>query len=131
LGERPSTNQVSEADEPRKLPVGAQKTVEPFGLTLSELTPQLAPNYGTQIGKGVVVKNINPASFIADVKASNGAVALSRGDLIQRINRLPVADLKTFNETALKLKTGDAVVLHVVSPLERGAQMRIVQFTVQ
>ncbi len=132
LGERPSNNRVGEADEPKKLPVGGQKTpLEPFGLTLSELTPQLAPNYTTQGGRGVVVKNINPASFIADVKASNGEDALNKGDLIQRINRVSVTDLKIFNDTALKLKTGDAVVLHVISPLTRGAQMRIVQFTVQ
>lgn len=132
LGERPSNNTVGETDEPKKLPVGGQKpAVEPFGLTLSELTPQLAPNYRTQSGRGVVVKKINPASFIADVKASNGADALREGDLIQRVNRVSVTDLKTFNDTALKLKTGDAVVMHVVSPLTRGAQMRIVQFTVQ
>ncbi|HXG84137.1 MAG TPA: trypsin-like peptidase domain-containing protein [Pyrinomonadaceae bacterium] len=132
LGERPSNNRIGETDEPKKLPVGGQKTAaETFGLTLSELTPQLAPNYRTQGGRGVVVKKINPASFIADVKASNGADALNEGDLIQRVNRVSVSDLKTFNDTALKLKTGDAVVLHVVSPLTRGAQMRIVQFTVQ
>lgn len=133
LGERPSNNTIGETDEPKKLPLNAQKNpVEPFGLTLSELTPQLAPNYRTQGGgKGVIVKTINPASFIADVKASNGADALREGDLIQRINRISVTDLKTFNDTALKLKTGDAVVLHIISPLTRGAQMRIVQFTIQ
>ncbi len=132
LGERPSNNTISDADEPKKLPANGQKNnVEPFGLTLSELTPQLAANYRTEGGRGVVVKNINPASFIADVKNSGGGDALREGDLIQRINRIPVTNLKTFNNTALKLKTGDAVVLHIVSPLERGAQMRIVQFTIQ
>lgn len=133
LGERPSNNQIGEADERKKLPVNNQKAAaEPFGLTLIELTPQLAGNYRTQdAGKGVVVKTINPASFIADVKASNGAEALYEGDLIQRINRVPVTDLKTFNDTALRLKTGDPVVLHVTGPRARGSQLRIVQFTVQ
>jgi len=132
LGERPSSNVMGETGAPRKLPVGGQKTaVEPFGLTLSELTPQLAANYRTESRKGVVVKTINPASFIADVKTANGLDALNEGDLIQRVNRVSVTDLKTFNEIALKLKTGDAVVMHVVSPITRGAQMRILQFTVQ
>ncbi len=135
LGERPSSNNIAATDDaPKKLPVDGQKTpVEPFGLTLTELTPQLAALYKLQGEKGVLVKNINPASFIADVKTSSGAGALNEGDLIQRINRVPVTDQKTFIETANKLKTGDAVVLHVLSysPLDGRAQMRIVQFTVQ
>lgn len=132
LGERPSSTVMGETGAPRKLPVGGQKTaVEPFGLTLSELTPQLAANYRTESGKGVVVKTINPASFIADVKTANGLDALNEGDLIQRVNRISVTDLKKFNDIALRLKTGDAVVMHVISPITRGAQMRILQFTVQ
>jgi hypothetical protein len=53
--------------------------------------------------------------------------------LIQRINRTPVTDLKTFGEIAARLKTGDAVVLQVISNNRsgRGGQMKIVQFTVQ
>ncbi len=132
LGERPSKNLIAGDDAPKKLPVNAQKTpLEPFGLTLTELTPQLAAIYKLQGAKGVVVKNINPASFIADVKTSGGSDALNQGDLIQRINRVSVTDTKTFTETANKLKTGDAVVLHVLTPSLRGAQLRIVQFTVQ
>ncbi|MDQ3321237.1 MAG: trypsin-like peptidase domain-containing protein [Acidobacteriota bacterium] len=132
LGERPSNNTVASDAAPKKLPLNPQKKpVEPLGLTLTELTPQLSALYSLQGEKGVIVKKINPASFIADVKTPNGAEALSEGDLIQRVNRIPVADLKTFNETAGRLKTGDAVVLHVLNPLKRGAQMRIVQFTVQ
>ncbi len=132
LGERPSKNLIAGDDTPKKLPVNGQKTpLEPFGLTLTELTPQLAAIYKLQGAKGVLVKNINPASFIADVKTPGGADALNQGDLIQRINRVSVTDTKTFTETANKLKTGDAVVLHILTPSQRGAQLRIVQFTIQ
>lgn len=132
LGERPSNSQTGELDEPKKLSPNAGKNpVEPFGLTLAELTPQLAALYKLQGEKGVVVKNINPASFLADVKTSSGAEALQEGDLIQRINRVSVADAKSFADAANRLKTGDAVVLHVLSATRNGAQMRIVQFTVQ
>ncbi len=132
LGERPS-NQIADVDEPKKLtPNGQKNPVEPFGLTLTELTPQLAALYKLQTSeKGVVVKNINPASFIADVRTASGGEALSEGDLIQRINRVPVTDTKTFSDAANRLKVGDAVVLHVLSATSRGTQMRIVQFTVQ
>jgi serine protease Do len=134
LAERPSKNIVSDDATQRKLSIeGQKKSVEPFGLTLTELTSQLAAIYKLEGEKGVVVKNINPASFIADVKNSNGTDAIGEGDLIQRINRAPVTNLKTFNDVAGKLKTGDAVVLHVLNynRLARSMQQRIVQFTVQ
>ncbi|HSK71529.1 MAG TPA: trypsin-like peptidase domain-containing protein [Pyrinomonadaceae bacterium] len=135
LGERPSNNSVASNDDtPKKLPVNSQREQpKPLGLTVVELTPQLIEMYKLESNKGLLVKEINPASFIADVKLSNGNEALGEGDLIQRINRIPVTDLKTFNEVAGKLKTGDAVVLHVLSNnrLSRSPQVKIVQFTVQ
>jgi serine protease Do len=133
LSERPSNNKVIDDPSSRR-PLGAQKeNQKPFGLTLLELNPALISTYKLEMNKGLLVKEINPASFIADVKASNGTDALGEGDLIQRINRTEVNDLKTFAEIAAKLKTGDAVVLQVLSNNRsgRGGQMKIVQFTVQ
>ena len=134
LGERPSTNKTTaDLDEPKKLPVGTREMQKPLGLTVVELTPQIIETYKLENEKGLLVKEINPASYIADVKNSNGGDALIEGDLIQRVNRVRVTDLKTFNEVAGKLKSGDAVVLHVIS-FNRSArtfQQKIVQFTVQ
>ncbi len=133
--ERPSNNKIIDDETPVKLPVdGQKKPVEPFGLTLTELTPQDAGIYKLQGEKGLIIKNINPASFIADVKNTTGTdAALSKGDLIQRINRVPVTTLKSFTDVASKLKTGDAVVLHILNyiPQRQTTQLRIVQFTVQ
>lgn len=130
LAERPSNNRVpTDENSRRRLSVGNQnEPVKPFGLTLTELTPTLAASYKLQGQKGLIIRNINPASYIADVKTSNGGEALREGDLILRINRREVTDLKTFNEIAGSLKKGDAVVLHVLS---RDLQTRVVQFTVQ
>ncbi|MEP7038984.1 MAG: Do family serine endopeptidase [Acidobacteriota bacterium] len=133
--ERPSNNKIIDDETPVKLPIdGQRKPVEPFGLTLTELTPQDAAIYKLQGEKGLIIKNINPASFIADVKNTTGTdSALSKGDLIQRINRVPVTTLKSFNDVTSKLKTGDAVVLHILNyiPQRQTTQLRIVQFTVQ
>ncbi len=134
LAERPSNNRaVGEEDAPKKLSVGEREMQKPLGLTLVELTPQVIETYKLQNEKGLLVREINPASFIADVKNSSGDDALVEGDLIQRINRVRVTDLKTFNEVAGKLKTGDAVVMHVISfdRRTRSFQQKIVQFTVQ
>lgn len=134
LAERPSNDKAPEADERKVLPVnGVKEEAKPFGLTLAELTPTLAATYSLQGQKGLVVKEINPASFIADVKSSTGDDALYKGDLIQRINRIEVTNLNSFNEVARNLKKGDAVVLHVLSNtrMTRTPQLKVVQFTVQ
>ena len=134
LAERPSNNIAPGDEAPKKLSIdGQKKPTEPLGLTLSELTPSLAAVYKLEGEKGVLVKNINPASFIADVKNSNGSDALNEGDLIQRINRVPITSVQSFNEAAGRLKTGDAVVLQILSfnRQTRTPQLRIVQFTIQ
>ncbi len=135
LGERPVDSSNSEDDPtPVKLPI--QRTVQdprPFGLTLAELTPDVASLYRLEGQKGLLVKDINPESYIADVKVSTGNTALGEGDLIVKINRQPVSDVKTFTAAANALKPGDAVVLHVLTlnPRDRVAILKIVQFTVQ
>ncbi|MDQ3087214.1 MAG: Do family serine endopeptidase [Acidobacteriota bacterium] len=134
LAERPSNNKILDDEKPTKLSIdGQKKPTEPLGLTLTELTPSLAAVYKLEGEKGVLVKNINPASFIADVKNSNGSDALNEGDLIQRINRTSITNVQSFNEAAGKLKTGDAVVLQILSfnRQTRSPQLRIVQFTIQ
>ena len=118
----------------RKLPIdGTAVDAKPFGLTLSELTPALATQYKLDGLKGLVIKDVNPASFIADVRNSSGNEALGEGDLIQRINRVTVTDLKEFSAIVAKLKAGDPVVLQVMSynPVLRTPQMKVVQFTVK
>jgi serine protease Do len=135
LGERPSSALATDDDPGRRKlqidPKGEEQ--KPFGLTVAELTPTLAATYKLEGMKGLVVREVNPTSFIADVKNSFGGEALGEGDLIQRINRVAVTDLKSFNETVAKLKPGDAVVLHVMAynPQTRVPQLKIVQFTVK
>lgn len=135
VGERPVVrpSDVDDGDR-RVLPVdGAKAEQKPFGLTLSALTPALVEKYNLEGQKGIVVKEINPASFIADVKNSFGREALGEGDLIQRINRVNVTDTKAFGDLVAKLKVGDPVVLHVLfySPEAGATQLKIVQFTVK
>jgi serine protease Do len=136
LSERPSTSQdpagsrASNNRMPLERPADAAK---PFGLTLTEVTPALAATYKLDGQKGLIVKEINPESFIADVKISNGVDALGEGDVIQRINRVPVTSLKSFTDIVGKLKKGDAVVMHVLAfnTRSQSSQLKIVQFTVQ
>lgn len=134
LGERPQNKRDETESSPTKTSLERTKEeAKPFGLTLAELTPALATSYKLPGQKGLIVKDINPESFIADIKASDGDDALGEGDVIQRINRVPVTDMKAFTDAVNKLKKGDPVVLYILSfrrnPLE--PQLKIVQFTVQ
>jgi len=132
LGERPALK-AADVNAKRSPETSRGDSEKPFGLTLAELTPTLATTYKLEGQKGVVVRDVNPASYIADVKISNGTDALDEGDLIQRVNRVSISDLKSFNETVSKLRPGDAVVLEVLA-YDRGARglrLKVVQFTVQ
>lgn len=134
LAERERKSETAAADEPQKRPLRPNTEAQkPFGLTLSELTPALASTYGLDGQKGLIVRDVNPSSYIADVKMSNGTDALVEGHLIQRINRVPVTTLTAFSDIVAKLKVGDAVVLEVLAATPRGGspQLKIVQFTVQ
>lgn len=134
LGERPSRRVSSTDGSVPKIPVkDVSEEQKPFGLTLAELTPLLAQKYKLQGLKGLVIKEVNSASFTSDLKDSLGFPALGEGDLIQRLNRVTVADLKAFNDAASRLRVGDAVVLHIRSyvPGSQSVQLKIVQFTVR
>jgi serine protease Do len=134
LGERPLRTDRSDEESSRtRLPLERKEESKPFGLTLVELTPTLAATHKLEGQKGVLVREINPESYIADVKLSNGVDALGEGDLIQRINRVAVNDVASFSQAVGKLRKGDAVVLHVLTydGRNRRLQFKVVQFTVQ
>ena len=135
LGERNIREDLEAGDDtPKKLtPDSAKPEVKPLGLTLEELPTEKGKTNNFEGLKGVLIKEIDPASSVADEKNTNGRGILNEGDLIQRVNRVDVTDTKTFNEVAGKLKVGDAVVLHVVTynRFTKVSTPRIVSFTIQ
>lgn len=128
LGERPATK-INNVDEDTT----KKNNTSPFGLILTDLTASLAKTYNLEGEKGVLVKDIDPSSFLNDLRFPSGADYITKGDLIQRVNRRQVVDVRSFNEIAGALKPGDPVVLHVASYNRRtqSVQKRIVQFTVR
>jgi len=136
LGERPILGGTRAGENPDKRVLNPDATApaKPFGLTLSEMTPTVAARYNLDGQKGLVItEDLDQTSFIADVRNSNGVSALRKGDVIQRINRVSVIDLKSFERMVSGLKAGDPVVLHVIAynQVTRGPQTKIVQFTVK
>ncbi|KXK00766.1 MAG: hypothetical protein UZ17_ACD001002109 [Acidobacteria bacterium OLB17] len=134
LGERPSSSIAAVANDGRVLPVDGKPVPEkPFGLTVSTVAAAGEKYKAFEGNPGLVVTDIDPSSYITDVRGSTGVPALSRGDLIQRINRFPVADAKAFADFVSKLKVGDPVVLQILiyNPALKRMQTGLVQFTVK
>jgi serine protease Do len=138
LGERPpSTQRGSEWVEPTK---PNTKTADPrgntlrLGVTLAELTPQLLADRRLTGVQGLFVKEIDPNGLIAEIRIQpSGVAALAEGDVINRINRVPVTTLAEFQRVLSNLKAGDPIVLNVTRRDPRSDRQvpLIVQFTYQ
>jgi serine protease Do len=136
LGERPPPPQATTTTEE---PGGKKKESDTkgsgpqLGITLAEITQQLVAEKHLTGVRGLYVKNVDPNGLAADVRTAGGRSALSEGDVITRINRIPVTTLADFQRVLNGLKPGDPIVLNV-SRYERDVDrvtQRIVQFTYQ
>lgn len=135
LGERPEPQQLSELDEegPSKTTPRESETKNGLhlGLTLGELTQQLITDKHLAGVRGLYVKEVDPSGLAAELRAPNGQQALNEGDVITRINRVPVTTLADFQRVLSGLKTGDPIVLQVSRYVRDRVTTRIVQFTYQ
>ncbi len=136
LGERPPPQQQGQAADPAP---AKNKEADPkgnglrLGVTLAELTAQLTTERHLTGVRGLYVKDVDPNGLAAEVRLPNGAPALGEGDVITRLNRLPVTTLADFQRVLNGLKPGDPIVLQVATysrALNR-VTTRVVQFTYQ
>jgi serine protease Do len=108
-----------------------------LGITLAELTPQLVTEKRLTGVHGLYISDIDPNGLVAEVRVPpTNAPALAVGDVINRINKIPVNSLADFQRVLNGLKPGDPIVLNVTAPRRdsRGNERLvpiIVQFTYQ
>jgi serine protease Do len=108
LGERPAKEQVAK---------GGLETLEKLGLSVQNLTSDLAEQYGYEGLAGVIVTQVESGS-IAEL------AGISTGALIMEVNRKPVENTKAFKQAIedaakegsvlLRVKQGQAVVFIVL-----------------
>ena len=103
---------------------------------MAELTPQLASDKRLTGIKGLYIKDIDPNGVVAELRVPpSGAPAMAEGDVITRINRIPLNSLADFQRVLGTLKSGDPIVLNVASYQRDGKGerlvSRVVQFTYQ
>ena len=138
LGERPPSPLRDWVEPPKPSP----KSSDPrgnalhLGITLAELTPQLLADRHLTGVQGLYVKDIDPNGLVAEIRVQpSGQPAMAEGDVVTRINKVPVNTLADFQRVINTLKAGDPIVLNVTR-LQRDAKgdhliPLIVQFTYQ
>ena len=94
--------------EPGK-PAGAQDSSKNLGLTVQDITPEIAQRFGIGNTKGVVVTDVVDGSPAEEA-------GFNEGDIIRQINRRPVSGMAEFTKMAAKFKA-DKTTLFLV---ERG-----------
>jgi serine protease Do len=93
-------------------------TPEKSGLTVQELTPEVANQLGYTDDEGVVISDIEAGSSASEA-------GLRRGDLIKEVNRHPIKSLSDYNEAMsavgedesflLLIRRGDSTIYIVVN----------------
>ena len=103
------------ADRSALFPGAAQATDEqpgqseepsPFGLHVEDFTPEIARKLGMSKVTGVVVTQVEPASFGEDID-------FARGDVITEMNHAPISSMADYRAQVAKLKPGDDVLFRV------------------
>jgi len=138
LAERPPAPTREWEDPPKATP----KNTDPrgnalhLGITLAEVTPQLRADRRLMDVQGLYVKEIDQNGLVAEIRVPpTGTPALSEGDMLNRINRIPVTSLADFQRVLNGLKPGDPIVLNITRFARDAKGDRpvplIVQFTYQ
>ncbi len=99
IGEQPS-DFGSVAKQSGKSPLGK------MGLSLQDLTPELADQFGYQKNQGILIAGVDPDS-------PAGRVGLQAGQLIEEVNKTPVKNLNELEQILAKSKNPKQVLLRV------------------
>ena len=105
LDRQVKVGEMEEKAEVAKTP----STKKTLGITVQNLTPEIAKGLGLKKDTGVVVTGVEPGSPAADA-------GIRTGDVIREVNRKPVKDVQDFVQKIEKAKDQDNVLLF----LQRG-----------
>ncbi len=92
---------VTEMEEPRE--VAKAPSRKPFGLTVQNITPEIARSLGMEGEMGVVVTGVEPGS-------PGAKAGIRRGDVIQEVNRKSIKDADDFGQTVETIKDQEKVL---------------------
>jgi serine protease Do len=96
--------QVTLAEMEQKEEVANAPTRKPLGLSVQNITPEIAKGLGRKAETGVVVAGVVPGSPAA--KAN-----IRSGDVIQQVNKKPVKDVEDFKQQIESAKDQETILL--------------------
>lgn len=102
LGERPKPEKAA---KPEEIPPEKQSS-QKIGMTVQNLTSELADQLGYRNETGVIVSDVASGSPAEDA-------GLKQGDLIKEINKAAVRTVKDFDALFARLRSGDTAALLV------------------
>jgi len=94
------------AKQPGREEKREEETSKKLGLSIQDLTPDIAQQLGYQGESGVLVVDVDEGSPAEDAE-------LQRGDLIKEVNRSGVRNVQDFRKVMAGLKSGDTAALYV------------------
>ena len=95
---------VAEMEE--KPEVAMAPSEKPLGLTVQDITPEIARGLGLEEVSGVVVTEVTPNSPAAEA-------GIRRGDVIQEVNREPVENVEEFGQAIEEAKNQESILFLV------------------
>jgi serine protease Do len=96
------TVKVGEMEE--KAETAQQPSHKSLGITVQQLTPEIARDLGLKQESGVVVTGVEPGSAAADA-------GIQTGDVIREVNRKPVRDVEDFSQKIAQARNQDTILL--------------------
>ncbi len=94
---------ITELKDEKEAPVVTEAKPK-LGMTVEDLTPELAKNLGISEAKGVVVVQVEDGSSAAEA-------GLRAGDVILEVDQSPVKEVKDFGRKIESYKAGDTVLI--------------------
>jgi len=100
---------VTERPESRDVAEGApQESGEYFGMTVQEVTPEIAEHLGLTDPTGVVITQVANGSPAAEAEPN-----IQVGDIIRQINRSRIVSLEEYQSAMSRAVSGDSVLLWI------------------
>jgi serine protease Do len=117
LGERPAISENANTDDRGE---GGEENGSALGISVTNVTAELAREMKLKVASGVVIQNVQ-----ADGPAAEAG--LRRGDVIHRINRVPVTNRQDLLAAMASLKGEKELGIQI----ERGGQLSFVSVTLE
>ena len=95
---------IAEMEQKEEVTNVSSSTHKPLGMTVQNITPEIAKGLGLKSETGILVANVVPGSPAA--KAD-----IRSGDVIQEVNRKPVKNVDDFKQKIEKAKGQETILL--------------------